>query len=70
VPPEERVYIEIDEDVAWHASRAARALKPASKHIGDNDCWIAGTAMSKALAIVTRKVKHISRLPALECVQY
>ena len=62
--------IEIDEDVAWHASRVARALKTAGKHIGDNDCWIAGTALSKGLAIVTRNVKHFSRLPGLECIQY
>jgi predicted nucleic acid-binding protein len=62
--------IEIDEDVAWCTSRAARTLKAAGKHIGDNDCWIAGTALSKGLTLVTRNVRHFSRLPALECIQY
>jgi len=62
--------IEIDEDVAWHTSRAARMLKAAGKHIGDNDCWIAGTALSKGLGLVTRNIRHFSRLPALECIQY
>jgi predicted nucleic acid-binding protein len=62
--------IEIDEDVAWHTSRVARALKTSGSHIGDNDCWIAGTALSKGLALVTRNVKHFSRLPALQCVLY
>ena len=62
--------IEIDEDVAWNASRVARVLKTAGLHIGDNDCWIAGTALSKSLALVTRNLKHFSRVPALQCVQY
>jgi predicted nucleic acid-binding protein len=62
--------IEIDEDVAWQTSRAARLLKGAGRHIGDNDCWIAGTALSKGLALVTRNVKHFARVPGLECVEY
>jgi len=62
--------IEIDADIAWHTSRVARTLKTSGSHIGDNDCWIAGTALSKGLALVSRNVKHFSRLPAVECVQY
>lgn len=62
--------IEIDEDVAWQTSRAARLLKRTGRHIGDNDCWIAGTALSKGLALVTRNVKHFALVPGLECVKY
>jgi len=62
--------IEIDEDVAWNTSRVARLLKSAGSHIGDNDCWIAGTALSKGLPVVTRNVKHFSRVPILECIPY
>ncbi len=62
--------IEIDEDVAWQTSRAARLLKSGGRHIGDNDCWIAGTALSKGLALVTRNTKHFERVPGLECVSY
>lgn len=62
--------IEIDEDIAWCTSRAARNLKGAGKHIGDNDCWIAGTALSKGLVVVTRNVKHFARLPQLDYLIY
>lgn len=62
--------IEIDEDIAWCTSRTARTLKGAGRHIGDNDCWIAGTALSKGLALVTRNVKHFARLPQLHYVTY
>jgi len=62
--------IEIDEDIAWQTSRVARTLKTSGSHIGDNDCWIAGTALSKGLPLVSRNVKHFSRLPTLECAQY
>jgi predicted nucleic acid-binding protein len=62
--------IEIDEDIAWQTSRAARLLKGAGRHIGDNDCWIAGTALSKGLPLVTRNVKHFARVPRLQCAEY
>ena len=62
--------IEIDEDIAWRTSRAARALKGAGQHIGDNDCWIAGTALSKGLAVVTRNKRHFGRIPGLNVVSY
>lgn len=62
--------IEIGKDVAWQTSRAARLLKGAGRHIGDNDCWIAGTALSKGLIVVTRKLKHFARVPGLECAEY
>jgi predicted nucleic acid-binding protein len=62
--------IEIDEDIAWRTSRAARALKGTGQHIGDNDCWIAGTALSKGLPVVTRNKKHFARVPGLNIVSY
>ena len=58
--------IEIDEDVAWRTSRAARDLKSAARHIGDNDCWIAGTALAKGLTLVTRNLRHFGRVAGLE----
>ncbi|MBS0398172.1 MAG: type II toxin-antitoxin system VapC family toxin [Proteobacteria bacterium] len=62
--------IEIDEDIAWLTSRAARTLKQAGQHIGDNDCWIAGTALAKGLPIVTRNIKHFQRVPGLEVITF
>jgi predicted nucleic acid-binding protein len=62
--------VEIDQEIAWLTSRAARVLKHAGQHIGDNDCWIAGTALSKGLPLVTRNVKHFDRVPGLEVVTF
>jgi predicted nucleic acid-binding protein len=62
--------IEIDEDVAWRTSRAARELKGAGRHIGDNDCWIAGTALSKGLVLVTRNLRHFERVAGLDVIGY
>lgn len=62
--------IEIDADIAWRTSRVARVLKGAGRHIGDNDCWIAGTALAKGLPIVTRNARHFERIPEVEIVTY
>jgi predicted nucleic acid-binding protein len=52
------------------ALHVARALQGAAQHIGDNDCWIAGTALSKGLPVVTRNEKHFARVPGLNIVSY
>ena len=62
--------IEIDESVAWYTSRAAQLLKGSGRHIGDNDCWIAGTALAKGLPVVTRNTRHFARIARLEVVEY
>lgn len=62
--------VEIDENVAWAASRVARELQPAGAHIGDNDIWIAATALAYGLPLVSRNVRHFSRVPDLQIVSY
>ena len=62
--------VEIDENIAWTASRIARELKPAGQHIGDNDIWIAATAVAHSLPLVSRNVRHFSRVAQLQVVSY
>lgn len=62
--------VEIDENVAWTVSRVARELKPAGAHIGDNDIWIAATALAYNLPLVSRNVRHFSRVTNLQVVPY
>ena len=57
--------LEVDEMVAWSASRLARALKGAGLHIGDNDLWIAATALNFGLPLVSNNKKHFTRVPGL-----
>lgn len=62
--------LEIDERVAWHASRIARLLKGTGRHIGDNDVWIAATALTYGLPLVSCNAKHFSRVPGLDLRPY
>lgn len=62
--------IEIDEVIAWSASRVARELKKAGRHIGDNDIWIAATALAHGLPLVSLNARHFNRVPGLQVLAY
>jgi predicted nucleic acid-binding protein len=62
--------VEIDQRVAWTASRIARELKSAGTHIGDNDIWIAATALAFGLPLVSRNLRHFKRVPNLQVLVY
>ena len=62
--------VEIDENVAWTASRVARDLRAEGRYIGDNDVWIAATALASGLPLVSRNARHFSRVAGLQVVAY
>ena len=62
--------IGLSETVAWEASRLARLLKTAGRHIGDNDVWIAATALAYGLPLVSRNTRHFARVPGLTLAEY
>lgn len=62
--------IEIDENLAWQASRITRHLKGTGLHIGDNDVWIAATALAYGLPLVSNNARHLGRVPGLDLRAY
>jgi predicted nucleic acid-binding protein len=62
--------IEINENIAWAASRVARESRTTGRHIGDNDIWIAATALAFGLPLVSRNVRHFTRVAGLQVVVY
>ena len=72
VDPKLRRYaiLEVDEPIAWRASRVARALTGTGLHIGDNDIWLAATALEFGLPLVSNNKKHFARVPGLDLRAY
>lgn len=62
--------IEISEHVAWTASRLSRDLDRRGLPIGDNDVWIAATALAYRLPLVSRNASHFDRVPGLDIEVY
>jgi tRNA(fMet)-specific endonuclease VapC len=59
-----------DVEVSWEASRIARRLDAEGRAIGDHDAWIAALAIRHRRPIVTRNVRHFSRVSGLEVESY
>ncbi len=55
--------------VAWQASRIERELTGTGGRLGENDNWIAATALSFGLRLVTRDAAF-HRVPRLRIVAY
>ncbi len=62
--------LEINERVAWIASRLSRQLKGAGQPIGDNDVWIAATAVAFGLPLVSNNARHFGRVPGLKLLAF
>ncbi len=62
--------LHLDHDIAWQAAQISRQLRDSGQNIGDNDIWIAATALHHKLPLVTRNTQHFQRIPRLHLVLY
>jgi predicted nucleic acid-binding protein len=62
--------LDLDRDVAWRAAQLSRQLGRSGLPIGDNDIWIAATALHHRMALVTRNTAHFQRISGLKLVSY
>lgn len=61
---------DVTEDAAWRYAEASRSLRADGARIGDNDLWIAATALALDETLVTRNVRHLGRIPHLKLAGY
>jgi predicted nucleic acid-binding protein len=52
----------IDREIAWRAGQLSRQLRAGGQTMGDNDFWIAATALHHGLAVVTANIQHFQRI--------
>lgn len=62
--------LDLDRDIAWVASQIARQLRFSGTTIGENDVWIAATALHHNLALVTNNAQHFQRVSGLQVAGY
>ena len=62
--------LNIDGNIAWAASRIARRLRSLGSAIGENDVWIAATAMYYNLDLVTNNGQHFQKVDGLRVILY
>ena len=57
-------------EISWQYGQLHRYLKEVGLLIGANDLWIAATALAHQMPIVTRDVRHYSRVPGIRLQAY
>ncbi len=62
--------LEITPEVSWHYGEIFLHLKESGKIIGQNDLWIAATALAHKRPIVTRNTSEFTRVPGLEVREF
>lgn len=60
----------IDRSVALEYAQLSRSLRATGQRIGDNDLWIAATALAHGQPLVTRNQKDFARIPHLNVLAY
>lgn len=60
----------LDRATAWLAAQTSRQLRAAGLPIGDNDIWIAATALRRGLPLVSRNREHFGRVAGLRVLTY
>ncbi len=62
--------LNFDRDIAWLAGQLSRQLRGSGQAIGENDVWIAATALHNRLALVTNNAQHFQRIAGLRVMAY
>jgi len=57
-------------DIAWVAGQLSQQLRGSGLAIGENDVWIAATALHHHLPLVSNNAQHFQRVAGLEVVPY
>jgi hypothetical protein len=60
----------IDQAVATQYAAFSRSLRSQGVRTGDNDIWVAATAMNAGEPLVTRDVEHFRRMAGLDVRSY
>lgn len=58
-------WLPVDRAVQLRAADLAAELDRRGEPIGNEDCWIAATAIEHRLTLVTRNLHHFERIPGL-----
>jgi len=62
--------VEVDAAVASVYGGISRSLRARGESMGANDTWIAATAISQSLPLLTRNTRHFGRVPELRLATY
>ena len=62
--------IDATRKVALHYAQVSRALRSSGGRWGDNDLWIAATALAADEPLVTRDREHFERIDGLRVIGY
>ncbi len=62
--------VEVTKSIGSRYGAISRALRASGGRWGDNDLWIASTALESEEAIVTRDAQHFGRIPGLRVHGY
>ena len=62
--------LDLNRDIAWTSGQVSRQLRAGGQAIGENDVWIAATALRHNLALVTNNTQHFQRVVGLQVLAY
>jgi len=60
----------LSEAIAWRYGQLSGELRERGERIGDNDLWIAATALCHDIELVTRNGEHFRRVAGLRVMLY
>lgn len=62
--------VPLTDDMAWRFGEISRLLRSEGHRLGDNDLWIAATAIELGAPLVTRDRAHFERITGLTTLTY